>query len=156
MLNGIVITPVRPADAAALEVFYEGLGEDVRYLRFHGLTCPSLRTCASFCAADGQTRAGFLAWHGGAIVGHACLDPLGDGRAELGIAVADGMRGQGVGSALLAAIEAWARTHGIRRICASVLAVNGPMAALMAHLGHVESHCDGYLPEVELEVALAR
>src|SRR5664279_1513991 len=139
MLSGICIRTVAPTDSSALGAFYECLGPDTRYRRFHGLTHLSNEAAVTFAGADGQCRAGYVATQDGRIVGHACLEPVGPGRAELGIAVADELAGHGIGRALLSALEAWGRSHGIRHICASVLTTNGSMIALMRHIGPVQT-----------------
>lgn len=58
---------------------------------------------------------------------------------EVAVAVVDGRRGQGIGSALMHAIHARARENGIRRISLGVDHDN-PARHLYARLGYVELH----------------
>jgi RimJ/RimL family protein N-acetyltransferase len=55
--------------------------------------------------------------------------------AEVAFIVAAGFRGQGLASALLAALVGIARRHGIRRFTAEVLAHNAPMLAVFTRCG---------------------
>lgn len=154
MIEGICIRSIEPADADALAAFYERLDPDTRYRRFHGFGCLSAAAAANFSQADGYRRAGFVAVEEGQIVGHACLEPVDEGRAELGIAVADELAGHGLGTAMVEALESWARNHGIHRICTNVLATNGPMLRLMRHLGPITIANLGYPQEIEAEAEL--
>jgi RimJ/RimL family protein N-acetyltransferase len=58
---------------------------------------------------------------------------------ELGISVADGWRGRGVGSALMEAALAWAAAHEkIEKVCLSVFPTNAVGLALYRKFGFVE------------------
>lgn len=57
--------------------------------------------------------------------------------AVLTIAVADGWRGRGVGSALMRGLEAWARRTGVRKLQLHVRAGNRGAIALYERLGYV-------------------
>ena len=59
--------------------------------------------------------------------------------AEFGVGVLDGWRGQGIGSALIARAEAWARTEGLDALVLEVATGNEAARALYHRLG--------YLPE---------
>jgi RimJ/RimL family protein N-acetyltransferase len=115
----IAVRPVRPADAARLARFYADLSPEARHHRFMatraGITPGEAR---AFTRVDHHRREGFVAvasgpGRAGAIVGHLCLEPCGDERAEFAIVVTDAVQHQRVGAALLAAGLAWARAHGI-------------------------------------------
>jgi GNAT superfamily N-acetyltransferase len=58
---------------------------------------------------------------------------------EVAVAVVDGHRGEGIGSALMEAIHARAREQGVRRISLSVDHDN-PARGLYERLGYVEFH----------------
>jgi ribosomal-protein-alanine N-acetyltransferase len=56
--------------------------------------------------------------------------------ADVGLMVARGFRRQGVGRALMAAAEAWARGVGVHKIELHVFPYNTPAIALYEHLGY--------------------
>ncbi len=56
--------------------------------------------------------------------------------AEIGIAVLAAWRGRGIGSALMAAGEAWARDHGFRRVVLDTVAGNAGAIRLYERLGY--------------------
>jgi len=57
---------------------------------------------------------------------------------EFGISIAQGWRGRGIGSALLAALFVWATERGIRRIEGSAFVTNPRALELYRRLGFVE------------------
>ncbi len=64
------------------------------------------------------------------------IDPRADPpSAEVAFVVAEGYQGQGLASALLAALVEIARRHGLRRFTAEVLAHNAPMLAVFERCG---------------------
>lgn len=138
----ITIRPTSPSDAEALERFYADLSEDSRHLRFFGgLRGISHTQSVSFCTPDHQHREGFVAVassEGGGqavIVGHLCLEPVDAHTAEAAIAVADAFQRQGIGRQLMTAGIDWARSVGITRLTATMLAMNVPIYRLIRGLG---------------------
>jgi ribosomal protein S18 acetylase RimI-like enzyme len=85
-------------------------------------------------AAGGGAGAGEGA---GAIVGYLRIHVAPYGVADLGMAVADGWRGQGVGSALLAAAIDWARAHGAHKVALQLWPHNTAAQALYEKFGFV-------------------
>jgi ribosomal protein S18 acetylase RimI-like enzyme len=73
----------------------------------------------------------------GAIVGYLRTQVAPYGVADLGMAVADGWRGQGVGSALLAAAIDWARAHGAHKVALQFWPHNTAAQALYEKFGFV-------------------
>jgi aminoglycoside 6'-N-acetyltransferase len=57
---------------------------------------------------------------------------------DLGITVAEGSRGQGIGEALMGAAEDWARAHGISRVVLDMAAANAGARRFYDRLGYVE------------------
>jgi acetyltransferase len=129
---------IQPGDDAALERFYEGLSPESRQRRFfactRGLSHPQAR---QFCCTDHDHREGFVALRRSPsgrreIVGHLCMEPAADGAAEIALAVADDLQGQGVGRRLARAGIAWARSAGIERLTATMLCDNVAIHRLLA------------------------
>lgn len=128
MTPTVRIRPIGLADGAALERFYETLTADSRWSRFFGASAGlSHRQSSFFCAPDHHHREGFVAEmpvlgrDRPRIVGHLCLEPDGDGTAEVAIAVADVLQGQGIGRRLMDAGLAWSAREGISTLTATML-----------------------------------
>ena len=109
----VVIRRVQPSDRDALIEFYSGLSEASRYARFLGFTHGvDDQTARSFCTHDHMHQEGFVALvpgDGSRLVGHLCLEPAGERKLELAIAVADAYQGRGVGRRLIEAAIEWRR-----------------------------------------------
>ncbi len=137
----VSIRPIRPSDASALERFYAALSDESRQTRFFAVTRGlTARQSAAFCAADHAHREGFVATDTRSgrlddIVGHLCLEPDEDGTAEMAVAVADELQGEGIARRLLDAGIVWARAMGIDRLTATMLATNAPIYRLVSGLG---------------------
>ncbi|MBV8463466.1 MAG: GNAT family N-acetyltransferase [Acidimicrobiales bacterium] len=84
----------------------------------------------------------FVAELDGRIVGELGIELASYGVAELGMMVATGVRGRGVGSALLAAAIDWARQAGAHKIALQVWPHNEPALALYRKFGFEQ---EGYL-----------
>jgi RimJ/RimL family protein N-acetyltransferase len=83
-------------------------------------------------AGDG---AAFVAIGDGDVVGHLGVHGQGGAR-DFGMAVADGWRGKGAGSALLTAAVAWAREQpDVHKLCLEVWPHNGAAIALYRRNG---------------------
>ena len=74
----------------------------------------------------------------GSIVGEINVDPSWMGFGEIGMMVAAGWRGRGVGSALVAAAIEWARANGLHKLALSVFPHNGAAIALYRKFSFVE------------------
>jgi GNAT superfamily N-acetyltransferase len=140
--GAFLVRVIVPGDEIGLEAFYAELSADSREARFHGAASVGSRAAHAFCAAEGEGRHGVVAEaldHDGhwVIVGHLCLEPLGDGTAELAATVADAWQHHGVGRALLREALTWARRHDVRALLASVRWSNGPMLRLLRDTGPV-------------------
>lgn len=132
-----MVRPVRPADAAALFAFYDGLSPDSRHSRFLGFARITGDQAEGMAAADRMARCGLVAADPatGKIVGHLCLEPTDRAGLELGIAVDDGWQGRGVGRALLAEGIEWARRQGVPELYGVALSDNVRILRLASSLG---------------------
>jgi RimJ/RimL family protein N-acetyltransferase len=74
----------------------------------------------------------------GVLVGNLGIQLYGYGVAELGMMVADGWRGRGVGSALLQAGIDWARSVGAHKVALQHWPTNDRATALYEKFGFVE------------------
>jgi GNAT superfamily N-acetyltransferase len=137
-----------PADLPALADFFEGLSAQTRYLRFFGPVrpTPALLDLLSGQAADVHA---VVAVAGGVIVGHAMASdqpgPENPGEPEypadhqarttdIGVVVADGWQGRGVGAALMRELVGQAQARGVTALAMDVLHVNRRVLAMI--LGH--------------------
>jgi RimJ/RimL family protein N-acetyltransferase len=80
----------------------------------------------------------FVAVVGGEVVGELHLELTPFGYAEIGMMVAAGSRGRGVGTALMLAGIDWARERGLHKLSLGVFPTNAPALALYRKLGFVE------------------
>ena len=74
----------------------------------------------------------------GEIVGEISVDPSWFGFGEIGMMVAAGWRGRGVGTALVAAAVEWARVQGLHKLTLGVFPHNEAAIALYRKFGFVE------------------
>lgn len=79
-----------------------------------------------------------VAVEGDEIVGSIHVDASWHGVGEIGMTVARDRRGQGVGSALMAAAVEWARERGLHKLSLSVFPHNDAGIALYRKFGFVE------------------
>jgi ribosomal protein S18 acetylase RimI-like enzyme len=89
-------------------------------------------------AASWRLDGTLVAVDGEEIVGSISVDATGHGFGEIGMTVARDRRGQGVGSALMAAAIDWARERGLHKLSLSVFAHNAAGIALYRKYGFVE------------------
>lgn len=134
------IRPVRSGDAAAIAAFYAGLTAESRRTRFFG-ACRTISELQAqhFARPAERGASGWVALDArGAIVAHLCLEPFGlprDRVEEVAVAVAEDLRGSGLGHALLDAAIASAQSRGVIALEATMLTGNHPIHALLEHAG---------------------
>jgi RimJ/RimL family protein N-acetyltransferase len=80
----------------------------------------------------------FVAVAAGEVVGNIFVIESGFGFGEIGMFVATGWRGRGVGSALVAAAVEWAKARGLHKLTLSVFPHNEAGIALYRKFGFVE------------------
>ncbi|MBO0789093.1 MAG: GNAT family N-acetyltransferase [Actinobacteria bacterium] len=130
-----------PGDIPALREFFAALSGRTRYLRFFGPLWPTgamLRRLSGTGGADAV-----IATAGDAVIGHAmaCDEPAGRGPAatEIGVVVADGWQGRGVGAALVRELMAAAADRGVTVLAMDVLPGNRKVLDMIAGHWHVLS-----------------
>ena len=134
--GGIQVRAASAADCEAIRSFVAGLSLRARYLRFFtSVATPSPAVLRGLCGA-GRTTDVLVATAGGAVIGHAmAADVVGsDGgpATDIGLVVADGWQGRGVGSGLLDRIIARAAARGVSGLELEILAENRRMLAMIA------------------------
>jgi acetyltransferase len=137
----LYLRPLREADLAHAQEFFDKLSEDSKYMRFMALT-PDLtdETLARMVAALREARAAVIV----AVIEHDGHEELlGGGRivptarratCEFAVTVVDAWQGRGLGTLLLRELIKVARGLGYRRIEGSVLTINSRMLAVAQRL----------------------
>jgi ribosomal protein S18 acetylase RimI-like enzyme len=100
----------------------------------------SLEVCQRIVSENGMSpapRFDLIACDRDAIVGWAFLAGLAADHADLGIAVADSIQGQGVGTALLTRLVGWARERGLTALYLMVVQDNQRAINLYKRYGFV-------------------
>ena len=122
------IRPVRADDVDAVLAFFQGLSPDSLRMRFHGTRHLSADEVRPLVEVDYQAKFGLVAeTTGGVITALANYVQTAEGRAEVGIAIADAMHGLGLGSLLLEHLGEAAAEVGIGLFEAEVLVGNSAM-----------------------------
>jgi acetyltransferase len=120
---------------------YAGLSDESRRTRFFGQCAGiAIQQATRFCSPDHDHREGFVAvielpGRADQVVGHVCIEPDGPGSAEVAVAVADALRGHGIGRRLVERAVDWARAEGLTTVTATMLAGNPRIARLLTGLG---------------------
>jgi RimJ/RimL family protein N-acetyltransferase len=148
----VLLRPMRPSDAPALEYMYARLGELSRRRRFGAAFKRVPRDdLARLSTADHHCHEAVVALDlpTGAIVGAAHYFRLPDRPREAEIAeeVVDEWQHRGVGRLLLLALTDLAREQGVDRLHAVVGPENAPVRAALARAGAI-AHGDDYVTEL--------
>ena len=126
-----------PQDRDELDRFLKGLSLEARRLRFF-TGAPDMDRAVSWAAAASERgAASVIATIGepARIVAHAGFEPVGDTVAEIAFEVADGLRGRGLATILMAQLAARARERGIETFAADVLGENRRMLEVFRESG---------------------
>lgn len=140
--RSVLVRPVLPQDAPALQAFVGSLSLASRYRRFHmGVRALPASMLRAFTELDYAEHLGLLAEvfdDRGAetVVADARLvrrddEPV----ADAAIVVADGWQGAGLGSYLIRQLLRTAGANGLAAVEADVLAENQPMVRMLTRLG---------------------
>jgi predicted CoA-binding protein/RimJ/RimL family protein N-acetyltransferase len=149
------LRPIRAEDTAALQAFHQHLSPESLHLRFMSFAGATPAVAARLCTVDYANAFGFVGECGGTIcaAAHYFRHERHPERAEVAFAVADALRGQGVGTKLLERLAAVAREHGIRVFTAQVLVENRPMLDVFFQSGYETSvEQDGSVDYVTLRI----
>lgn len=139
------IRRTRPDDAEALNDLTEAVAAEGRWLGTEAGFDRDARAQRLLAALHDPDRwASFVAVAGAdpdasgtALVGNLGIERQGTGVATLGMQVADGWRGRGIGAALLRAAVDWARDHDAHKVQLEVWPHNHAAIALYERTGFV-------------------
>ena len=151
------IRQVRRTDRDLLVRGFERLSPESRYRRFltpmHELDERTLRYLTDLDHRDHEAMIALDESGDGVGVARYVRSAVRPDTAEVAVAVVDRWQGRGLGTLLLRAISARARTEGVRTFTALMLASNHDMMDLFEHLGRVRivGRAGG---TVEIEVAI--
>ncbi len=131
------VRPVRADDADGLRRFFEGLSEEATWFRFFSAGTSTASQVAAALNVDYRDRFGLVATRGagGEIVAHALYARTGDDRAEVAFAIAEGFKGHGLGTILLAHLAEAATDIGIETLEAEVMPENHRMIEVFRESG---------------------
>ena len=122
------IRQARSTDHPALREFLTGLSPRVRYLRFFSGAPPTSGAMLRILTGGSGCTDALVATENDVIIGHAMASDVtghgGSRRTEIGVVVADGRRGMGVGSALMRCLLSRAQARGATALVMEVLAEN--------------------------------
>jgi RimJ/RimL family protein N-acetyltransferase len=138
--GGISVRPAEEGDRRSLALLFAAVAEERDGIAFEppidveNLPASDVDKVAAGWQFDGT----LVALSEGVIVGHVRIDPSWMGFGELGMMVAVGWRGRGVGTALVAAAIEWARARNLHKLALSVFPHNDAAVALYPKFGFVE------------------
>jgi RimJ/RimL family protein N-acetyltransferase len=149
------IRSITPNDADALIRFHQDLSDQtirLRYFNLHRDLAPEEVT--HLTCVDGFNRAAYVVEHEGEIIGVGRYDrsdkPC---RAEVAFVVADEFQQYGLGTALFGRLVETAKRAAIGEFCASVLAENAAMLAVLHGAGFpITEERIGDVVELTLEI----
>ena len=133
-----MIRPRRPDDADDFIALWEAVAAEGKWLGSEAPFSDERRERIRESSIEPpEGTATFVAEADAGLVGFVRVGREGHGRVELGMAVADGWRGRGVGSQLLEQAIAWSREQGAHKISLEVWPHNGGARRLYEKFGFV-------------------
>ena len=121
----LTIRPSGPGDYEAVRRLHEEMSPQNLYFRFFSASRVSAeREARRVCLEGRPGMVALVGLLGDELVGVASYEPVGDGAAELALAVADGMHRRGVATLLVEHLVSLARAQGVTAFTAEVLADN--------------------------------
>ena len=156
-----IVRPSTVADRPSVQRFFHELAPESRYRRFLAPGEPSSALVAQLCDSSTPSRNLTLIAlrdHQGelrpiAIASYAATSPA---QAEVAFAVADGLHGRGLGTALLERLANIARSHGVERFEATTLVENMEMLEVFRASGfEMQSKTSRGVVEVRLNLQLS-
>ncbi|HSY50044.1 MAG TPA: GNAT family N-acetyltransferase [Thermoanaerobaculia bacterium] len=133
------LRPVRAEDRERLIAFYARLSAEALHARFFDTCTPDRAAAYSPAEVDYDREFGVIGESNEDIiaVAHYFASPRRNNVAEVAFAIADSGQGHGIGTKLLEVLIAAARTHGIDRFEADVLADNRRMLDVFLGMGFI-------------------
>jgi ribosomal protein S18 acetylase RimI-like enzyme len=133
--RGFRVTPASSADAGRISDFVAGLSVRTQFLRFFASVArPSSSLLRALTGARGRADVLIATDSDGTVIGHGmAADRTADNGShvsDLGLVVADGWQGRGVGSALMTALTERAAGRGTDELIMDVLPANTRMLAI--------------------------
>jgi RimJ/RimL family protein N-acetyltransferase len=133
-LSSYSLRPAEPGDFDAYMDAFEAVAAEGRWMGAEAPIDRDARRTGFDRAVARDDSVLYLADDGGAVVG-SIYASLSGGVVDLGMFVAAGFRGGGIGSALLEAVIDWARTQEAHKISLAVWPTNYPAIGLYARYG---------------------
>ena len=152
-----VVRPLRLDDRDALFSLHDEVGLHSLRLRFFSSSREAGHAYVDHLLAQHDTGAVLALglWQHDHLVGLATAERLGN-EAEVAFLVADALHGRGVGTLLLEHLAATARTAGVLRFTAEVLAENGAMIGVFKDAGfEVARQLDRGVVTVEMDTQVS-
>jgi GNAT superfamily N-acetyltransferase len=154
--TGVLVRPIRPADAEALIALHARLSADTIYRRYFSAR-PHLAPADvdRFTRVDGRVRFALVAIRGSDLVAVARYEGRpGEPSAELAVVVDDALQHQGLGRLLLERLLDVAREAGLGELAADVLVGNAAMLSLLRRLDlPLRTRSDGQTVTVHVDLS---
>lgn len=140
-----------------VDTVFAGLSPRSRYLRFHS-PVPRLSSGMrrALLPVDGVHRIAVAAWCGAEPLGIARATAIGEGTADVAVAVVDAWHRRGLGRRLLTAVTELAERAGHTELQGAVLPENQPMLRLVRSLYPMaRMHFDGDAVQLRIPIGAA-